>query len=67
MQNDIALKDAENAQRSDLRNSKVPECLYWSVDDVAEYFENINFTWIPRETNGYADFLSNKYQMDKLI
>jgi ribonuclease HI len=35
--------------------------------ELLKYFENINFTWIPREANGYADLLSNKYQTDKLI
>ena len=37
--NEIELKESENAERSDMRNPKVPDCLYWSVEAVAEYFE----------------------------
>ena len=38
-QDDILLREIENAERSDMRNPKVPECLYWSVEAVADYFE----------------------------
>jgi hypothetical protein len=41
--NDIALKDSEKATRSDLRNPKVPECMYWTVENVADFIESLNF------------------------
>lgn len=37
--NEVLLREIENAERSDMRNPKVPDCLYWSVEAVAEYFE----------------------------
>ena len=43
MQADIALKESEKAVRSDLRNSKVPECLQWTIENVADFIESIGF------------------------
>lgn len=43
MQSDLMLKEAEKAVRSDLRNPKVPECLQWSVENVADFMESLNF------------------------
>ena len=36
---EIVLKEIENAERGDMRNPSVPDCLYWSIEAVAEYFE----------------------------
>ena len=30
--------DFEVSKESDLENSKVPKCLYWSVDEVCRFF-----------------------------
>lgn len=40
---DILLKEIENAKRSDLRNPQVPEYLYWSCEEVADFMESINY------------------------
>ncbi len=29
----------QNSKISDLKNSEVPECLYWTVRQVCEFFE----------------------------
>ena len=33
-------KDFEEAKFKDLKDGNVPPCLYWTCDDVCEYFEN---------------------------
>ncbi len=33
----------EEAYKSDLRNPKVPECLYWTTDNVVDFMESLNF------------------------
>ena len=43
MQSDFMLKEAEKAVRNDLRNPKVPECLQWTVENVADFIESLNY------------------------
>lgn len=32
--------DFEITKKEDLKNSDVPECMYWSCDQVCEFFEH---------------------------
>ena len=36
----LNLSDFEKSKISDLKNGTVPYMMYWSVDEVCEYFEN---------------------------
>lgn len=36
----LKLSDFEKSKISDLKNENVPQVLYWSIDEVCDYFEN---------------------------
>lgn len=35
-------KDFEESKIKDLKNPEVPTCMYWSIDQVCEFFDKLN-------------------------
>ena len=41
MQNSRGRNEFEESKKIDLRGSEVPDCLYWTVDQVCEFFDKL--------------------------
>ena len=64
MQSDFMLKEAEKAVRNDLRNPKVPECLQWTFENVADFIKVIIWKTNSRRTLKKTKIIStNKFNI----